>query len=243
MIAVWAPTLVAVFIDQPQDDCTMTAPVAASPRGNSSVFWSAASSPMVLPGRCAAVGHDLLVAYYWKGRGVSPFHTSLRMVDTAAHRVDQALPSLPVRQRVLFVPEQLRSYLNDDKRRERPARAGAPVASGRAHGASPLMSSLGAWPDPLREAAGHCDGDPQAQPGLELEIDQRIARQLRAAEVARQAGHWRGDRRGDAIRAAAGTAWVQCVSHRPAGHGAGSNAPGRRCCCRRACRECGYGRC
>ncbi len=64
--------------------------------------------------RCADCGHDFVVAYSCKGRGVCPSCTTRRMVETAAHLVDHVIPSLPVRQWVLSVPKRLRPYLQYD---------------------------------------------------------------------------------------------------------------------------------
>jgi len=55
--------------------------------------------------RCGACGHDFLIAFSCKGRGVCPACNARRMVETAAHLVDQVFPPLPVRQWVLSVPE------------------------------------------------------------------------------------------------------------------------------------------
>ncbi len=48
--------------------------------------------------RCADCGHDFLIAYSCKCRGVCPSCTTRRMVETAAHLVDHVIPHLPVRQ-------------------------------------------------------------------------------------------------------------------------------------------------
>lgn len=48
--------------------------------------------------RCADCGHDFLVAYSCKCRGVCPSCTTRRMVETAAHLADHVIPRLPVRQ-------------------------------------------------------------------------------------------------------------------------------------------------
>ena len=45
---------------------------------------------------CAGGGHDFLVAYSCKGRGLCPSCTTRRMVKTAAHLADQVIPRLPV---------------------------------------------------------------------------------------------------------------------------------------------------
>jgi len=48
--------------------------------------------------RCDACGHDFLVAFSCKGRGVCPSCTTRRMAETAAHRVEHVFPQVPVRQ-------------------------------------------------------------------------------------------------------------------------------------------------
>ena len=64
--------------------------------------------------RCAACGHDFLVAFSCKGRGVCPSCNTRRMVETAAHLADHVIPRLPVRQWVLSVPKRLRYHLQAD---------------------------------------------------------------------------------------------------------------------------------
>ena len=64
--------------------------------------------------RCGECGHDFLIAYSCKGRGVCPACNARRMVETAAHLADHVLPRLPVRQWVLSVPKRLRYYLQND---------------------------------------------------------------------------------------------------------------------------------
>jgi hypothetical protein len=46
--------------------------------------------------------------------GVCPSCNARRMVETAAHLVDQVCPPLPVRQWVLALPKRLRYFLNRD---------------------------------------------------------------------------------------------------------------------------------
>ena len=46
--------------------------------------------------RCGQCRHDFLIAFSCKGRGVCPLCNARRMVETAAHLVDQAFPPLPV---------------------------------------------------------------------------------------------------------------------------------------------------
>lgn len=62
--------------------------------------------------RCADCGHDFIVAYSCKGRGVCPSCTTRRMIETAAHLVDHVFPALPVRQWVLSLPKRLRYHLD-----------------------------------------------------------------------------------------------------------------------------------
>ena len=54
-------------------------------------------------------GHDFLVAFSCKGRGICPSCNTRRMVETAAHLVDHVFPTLPVRQWVLSVPKPVLS--------------------------------------------------------------------------------------------------------------------------------------
>ncbi len=61
--------------------------------------------------RCPDCGHDFLVAFSCKGRGLCPSCNARRMAETAAHLVDHVFPPLPVRQWVLSVPKRLRWYL------------------------------------------------------------------------------------------------------------------------------------
>ena len=61
--------------------------------------------------RCPECGHDFLVAFSCKGRGVCPSCNARRMAETAAHLVDHVFPPLPVRQWVLSVPKRLRYFL------------------------------------------------------------------------------------------------------------------------------------
>ena len=52
--------------------------------------------------RCTDCGHDKLVAFSCKRRGFCPSCGARRMVQTAAHLVDRAVPLVPVRQWVLM---------------------------------------------------------------------------------------------------------------------------------------------
>jgi hypothetical protein len=64
--------------------------------------------------RCVECGHDFLVGFSCKGRGICPSCNTRRMVETAAHLVDHILPRLPVRQWVLSLPKRLRYHLQRD---------------------------------------------------------------------------------------------------------------------------------
>jgi len=58
--------------------------------------------------RCTDCGHDRLLAFSCKGRGVCPSCNARRMAEVAAHLTDEVIPHLPVRQWVLSVPKRLR---------------------------------------------------------------------------------------------------------------------------------------
>jgi hypothetical protein len=64
--------------------------------------------------RCEACGHDFLIAFSCKGRGICPSCNTKRMVQTAAHLVDNVLPEVPLRQVVVSFPKWLRYYLAHD---------------------------------------------------------------------------------------------------------------------------------
>ena len=66
--------------------------------------------------RCADCGHDFLVAFSCKGRGVCSSCSTRRMAETAAHLVDHVFPEVPVRQWVLSLPKRLRYFLHRDAR-------------------------------------------------------------------------------------------------------------------------------
>ncbi|MEN8261812.1 MAG: transposase zinc-binding domain-containing protein [Pseudomonadota bacterium] len=48
--------------------------------------------------RCAGGVYDFLIAFSCKGRGICPSCNTRRMVETAAHLVDEVIPQVPVRQ-------------------------------------------------------------------------------------------------------------------------------------------------
>ena len=64
--------------------------------------------------RCGQCGHDFLIAFSCKGRGVCPSCNTRRMVETAAHLAEHVIPYLPLRQWVLAVPKRLRYFLQRD---------------------------------------------------------------------------------------------------------------------------------
>ncbi len=63
---------------------------------------------------CDECGHDFLVAFSCKGRGVCPSCMTRRMAETAAHLIDPVVPALPVRQWVISFPKRLRYFLQRD---------------------------------------------------------------------------------------------------------------------------------
>ena len=67
---------------------------------------------------CDECGHDFLIAFSCKGRGVCPSCNTRRMAETAAHLTDHVFPRQPVRQPVrqwvLSVPKRLRYFLQRD---------------------------------------------------------------------------------------------------------------------------------
>jgi len=61
---------------------------------------------------CTDCGHDRLLAFSCKGRGVCPSCNARRMAGVAAHLTDEVFPHIPVRQWVLSVPKRLRPFLH-----------------------------------------------------------------------------------------------------------------------------------
>ena len=96
--------------------------------------------------RCGACGHDFLIAFSCKGRAVCPACNARRMVETAAHLVDQVFPPLAVRQWVLSVPEAPTLL---PAARSRGARRGAAHLATRHRGAAASTQRL-----PWRAAGG-----------------------------------------------------------------------------------------
>jgi hypothetical protein len=64
--------------------------------------------------RCSGCGHDFLIAFSCKGRGICPSCNARRMAQAAAHLVEQVFPRQPLRQWVLSVPKRLRYFLHHD---------------------------------------------------------------------------------------------------------------------------------
>jgi hypothetical protein len=58
--------------------------------------------------RCTDCGHDRLLAFSCKLRGVCPSCNARRMAEVAAYLTDEVIPLLPLRQWVLSVPKRLR---------------------------------------------------------------------------------------------------------------------------------------
>jgi len=69
-----------------------------------------------LRAHCDDCGHDLLVAFSCKGRGICPSCAGRRMCNEAAHLVDRVLPNVPVRQYVLSLPYPIRKLAAFDAR-------------------------------------------------------------------------------------------------------------------------------
>ena len=64
---------------------------------------------------CDGCGHDRVVAFSCKRRGICNSCGGRRMADTAAHLVDHVLPAVPMRQWVLSLPFPLRYRLAYDR--------------------------------------------------------------------------------------------------------------------------------
>ena len=66
--------------------------------------------------RCEDCGHERLIPFSCKGRGICPSCNARRMCEVAARLTDHVLPHVPARQWVLSVPRRLRPYLHHDMR-------------------------------------------------------------------------------------------------------------------------------
>jgi hypothetical protein len=62
--------------------------------------------------RCEDCGHERLIPFSCKGRGICPSCNTRRMAELAAHLTDHVLPHLAARQWVLSVPKRLRPFLH-----------------------------------------------------------------------------------------------------------------------------------
>ncbi len=63
---------------------------------------------------CPSCGHDFLIAFSCKGRGICGSCNARRMAETAAHLVEHVFPQVPVRQWVISFPKRLRYFLHRD---------------------------------------------------------------------------------------------------------------------------------
>ena len=61
---------------------------------------------------CDGCGHDSLIAFSCKGRGICPSCNTRHMAQIAAHLVDNVFPKVPVRQWVLSFPKRIRYFLH-----------------------------------------------------------------------------------------------------------------------------------
>ncbi len=114
-------THLATWLAHPDDGAGETAPAATEREFRRDLECGILAHGFARA-RCADCGHDFLIAYSCKGRGVCPScptgissgHTTRRMVETAAHLADHVIPRLAVRQWVLSVPKRLRYHLESD---------------------------------------------------------------------------------------------------------------------------------
>ena len=60
---------------------------------------------------CGGCGHDVLVAFSCKVRGICPGCGTRRMCNEAAQIVDRVVPNVPIRQWVLSLPWELRGIV------------------------------------------------------------------------------------------------------------------------------------
>ena len=60
---------------------------------------------------CHCCHTDFIIAFSCKCRGICPSCSTLTMVKTAAHLVEQVIPAIPVRQWVISFPLRIRHYL------------------------------------------------------------------------------------------------------------------------------------
>jgi hypothetical protein len=96
--------------------------------------------------RCEDCGHERLVPFSCKGRGICPSCNTRRMAELAAHLTDHVLPHLAARQWVLSLPKRLRCF-----RHHNPDIAGAVL---RILPRAIRTTLRRASPGPLRAACG-----------------------------------------------------------------------------------------
>ena len=60
---------------------------------------------------CGGCGHDVLVAFSCKARGICPSCGARRVCNEAVQLVDRVLPNVPIRQWVLSLPWELRGLV------------------------------------------------------------------------------------------------------------------------------------
>jgi len=89
--------------------------------------------------RCGEDGHDWLLSFSCKRRGLYPSCSTRRLPQTGAHLVDHVIPQVPVRQWVLSRPIPLRVLLATQPEVVTPLTAGgaprdhpSPAGAGRA---------------------------------------------------------------------------------------------------------------
>jgi len=92
---------------------------------------------------CGACGHDLLVAFSCKNRGICPSCSARRMHDTAMHLTERVLPHVPVRQWVLSLPRHVGPWLGSRAESVAPSMRRSRLSS-RSSGAAPVGRASGA---------------------------------------------------------------------------------------------------
>ena len=97
LLCVFPWTVVHDWLEAPRDECLVSCRRACGVLAHG-----------LLRVRCDACGHDRLVAFSCKDRGIGPSCGDRRMVETAAHLVDRVLPDMPIRQWLVTSPYRLR---------------------------------------------------------------------------------------------------------------------------------------
>ena len=106
-LATWLPGYLATWLELAQDESGRSAPAHVEREFRRYLEYGILAHGFARA-RCAGCGHDFLVAFSCKGRGVCSSCNTRRMVETTAHLTDHVIPRLPVRQWVLSVPKRLR---------------------------------------------------------------------------------------------------------------------------------------